>query len=107
MQTQAIIWCNAYNYLYERNKGCISVAELDSGIQAYIHKYLYHCICFKDCASLYVSSLKKTQLNDILVGFFKANVFIKTKITSIMKCNGSKRIEMNEILINVFKWNIN
>lgn len=33
-----------------------------------------------------------------------ANVFIKTKITSIMKCNGSKRIEMYEILINVFKW---
>lgn len=42
MQTQAIIWCNAYNYLYERNKGCISVAELDSGvIKAYKHKYIY------------------------------------------------------------------
>lgn len=97
MQTQAIIWCNAYNYLYEKNKGCISVAELDSGVK-HINK---------DCASLYVSSLIKTQLNDILVGFFKANVFIKTKITSIMKYNGSKRIEMYKILINVFKWNIN
>lgn len=97
MQTQAIIWCNAYNYLYEKNKGCISVAELDSGVQAYIH-----CMCISVCLFI-----KKNQLNDISVVFFKANVFIKTKITSIMKCNGSKRIEMNEILINVFKWNIN
>lgn len=66
MQTQAIIWCNAYNYLYEKNKGCIlSVAELDSGVQAYIHciththTHTQTYICFKDCASLYVSSLKK------------------------------------------------